>query len=247
MCVNGYVCVSAFRFSQHSTTGYSPFELTHGVEPRVPVVSEIVDDSQELTCSTYHEYVNGLRRRLATDRSRALRSLENRQQQSMVPGSSDIQLHDKVMLKVQAVKRGRTKKLSHRFTGPFVVVKVMRPDYVIKRGRKQLFVHGSNLKKVDSSVRDDVQTDVSVRVPVADVSAHSAEVAAALLCPFADDVRGSPADVAADAADVASDASVCSDSESDGEPVRSGSHVAPAPIPVTRSGRQVRRPTRLDL
>ena len=242
------VCVSAFRFSQHSTTGYSPFELTHGVEPRVPVVSEIVDDSQELTCSTYQEYVNGLRRRLATDRSRALSSLENRQQQSMVPGSSDIQLHDQVMLKVQAVKRGRTKKLSDRFTGPFVVVKVMRPDYVIKRGRKQLFVHGSNLKKVDSSVRDDVQTDVSVRVPVADVSVHSAEVADEPLRPlFADDVRGSPADVAADAADVASDASVCSDSESDGEPVRRESHVAPAPIPVTRSGRQVRRPTRLDL
>ena len=26
------VCVSAFRFTKHSTTGYSPFELVHGVE-----------------------------------------------------------------------------------------------------------------------------------------------------------------------------------------------------------------------
>ena len=77
-----------------------------------------------------------------------------------MPNSSDIQLNDKVMLKVHAVKRGRVKKLSDRFTGPFVVVKVMRPDYEIKRGRKRLFVHGSNLKKVASSVRDDLVDDV---------------------------------------------------------------------------------------
>ena len=154
------VCVSAFRFTKHSTTGYSPFELVHGVEARVPVVSEIVDDAGELGCSTYQEYVNMLKQRLTVDRGNALLSIENRQQRSMVPNSSDIQLNDKVMLKVHAVKRGRVKKLSDRFTGPFVVVKVMRPDYEIKRGRKRLFVHGSNLKKVASSVRDDLVDDV---------------------------------------------------------------------------------------
>ena len=73
-----------------------------------------------------------------------------------MPGTSDIQLGDKVMLKVHAVKRGTVKKLSNRFEGPYVVAEVRRPDYLIKRGRKKRFVHGSNLKKVHASVCDDV-------------------------------------------------------------------------------------------
>ena len=152
------VCASAFRFSRHTTTGYSPFELVYGAEPRVPVVSEMLDDASELRCGTYGQYVDGLKRRLSVDRAQAHKSLVERQTRSSVPSASDIQLGDKVMLKVHAVKRGHVKKLSNRFEGPYVVAEVRRPDYVIKRGRKTRFVHGSNIKKVHASICDDADT-----------------------------------------------------------------------------------------
>ena len=152
------VCASAFRFSRHTTTGYSPFELVYGAEPRVPVVSEMLDDASELRCGTYGQYVDGLKRRLSVDRAQAHKSLVERQTRSSVPSASDIQLGDKVMLKVHAVKRGHVKKLSKRFEGPYVVAEVRRPDYVIKRGRKTRFVHGSNIKKVHASICDDADT-----------------------------------------------------------------------------------------
>ena len=68
------VCVSAYRFSRHTTTGYSPFELAYGAEPRVPLVSEM-DDSSELRCGTYEQYVHSLKRRLDVDRAQAHKSL----------------------------------------------------------------------------------------------------------------------------------------------------------------------------
>jgi len=234
------VCVSAFRFSRHSTTGYSPFELVYGQDPRVPVLSEVVDDVDTLTCGTYREYVHGLERRLTVDRANALRALEIRQERSTVPNTSDIQVGDKVMLKVQAVKRGTAKKLANRFSGPYVVVKVQRPDYVIRRGRKRKFVHGSNLKKVDASVCDDLVAAATGAVGDAVVGAavslsdmccadDAVRVAAeqAALLDEQDDVDGAAADVVVET-DVSSDDEVVA--------VRQ-----PSPR-VTRYGRQSRPP-----
>ena len=74
---------------------------------------------------------------------------------SSVPGTSDLCEGDSVMLKVQIVPRGKTRKLSFRFEGPYRVLEVRRPDYVILRNRRRKLVHGSNLKKVSG-----VSTDV---------------------------------------------------------------------------------------
>ena len=169
------ICVSAFRFSRHTTTGYSPFELVYGTEPRVPVTSEIVDDADELACGTYREYVRDLKQRMSVDGGKALQSLVESQRRSAVEGSSDLKVGDRVMLKVHAVKRGTVKKLSNRYDGPYVVTDVRRPDYAIARGRKKRFVHGSNLKKVHASVRDDVTLSADVTQPVSVVQSETPE------------------------------------------------------------------------
>ena len=166
------ICVSAFRFSRHSTTGYSPFELVYGTEPRVPVTSEIVDDADQLACGSYRDYVRDLRQNLSVNSRGALHSLEESQRRSSVEGLSDLKVGDKVMLKVHAVKRGTVKKLSDRYDGPYMVTDVRRPDYAVARGRKKRFVHGSNLKKVHASVRDDV---TSADVPGQPVSVDRSE------------------------------------------------------------------------
>lgn len=108
------VCVSGFRFSSHSTTGYPPLELVYGRDARTTVASEVLDDGNELVCGSCREYVSALQRRLTTEHSAALDSLKNRQNRSQVPNTSDITEGDKMMLKVQPVKRGTVKKLANR-------------------------------------------------------------------------------------------------------------------------------------
>ena len=92
--------MSAFRFSRHFTTGYSPFELVYGTEPRVPVTSEVVDDADQLACGSYRDYVRDLKQRLSADGGKALQSLVESQRRSAVAGSSDLKVGDKVILKV---------------------------------------------------------------------------------------------------------------------------------------------------
>ena len=74
------------------------------------------------------------------------------------------------MLKVHAVPRGRSKKLSARFGGPYVIESVHRPDYVIKRGRQRKRVHGSNLKRVDGALLRDAppRTDSTEQTVLSD-------------------------------------------------------------------------------
>ena len=50
------IVVSAYRTSVHSSTGFSPYELVFGVQPRTPVVSEF-DDCAQLTSVTYTEHL----------------------------------------------------------------------------------------------------------------------------------------------------------------------------------------------
>ncbi|KAF0295224.1 hypothetical protein FJT64_000663 [Amphibalanus amphitrite] len=57
-------------------------------------------------CDTYANYVSDLKRRLEVDRDQAHQSLQDSQSRSSVAGTSDIEVGDTVMLKVQAVKRG---------------------------------------------------------------------------------------------------------------------------------------------
>ena len=141
----------AFRSSVHSTTGYTPFQLVFGFAPRAPLLSELSDDWDRVKSVPYRTYLSELQKRLSCDHAKALERIVTRQERSQVPGVSDIQEGDTVFLKVQNVPRVKCKKLSLRFDGPYCVKKVLRPDYVIARGRYKKLVHGCNLKKVSGA------------------------------------------------------------------------------------------------
>ena len=136
----------------HSTTGFTPFELVYGFTPRAPLLSELSEDWDKVKSVPYRTYLSELKKRLMVDHAQALERIVSRQEHSHVPNESELNVGDTVFLKVQIVPRGKTRKLSFRFDGPYRVVRVRRPDYVIARGRKRKLVHGSNLKRVSGAV-----------------------------------------------------------------------------------------------
>ena len=240
------IVTSAYRTSVHSSTGFSPYELVFGVPPRTPVVSEF-DDYDQLTSVTYADYARGVGKRLVEDRARAARNIRAGQEKSSVPSTSDFSVGDCVMLKVHSVPRGKSKKLCARFSGPYRIESVHRPDYVIRSGRQKKRVHGSNLKRVDSSLyrvpprvsqpepappqraggeAAPPQRAGSEAAPIASVIVDSS-----VLAPVSEQAEGEPTP------------DVCSEAD----PVVLDVPDPEVELPRTRSGRVVRPRKRLDL
>jgi len=57
-----------------------------------------------------------------------------------------LQVGDKVLLFDESVRRGRSKKLSAQWVGPYVVLAVEGVNATIKRGRSAIKVHLNRLK-----------------------------------------------------------------------------------------------------
>ena len=97
---------------------------------------------------TYRAHLSDLQKRLKTDYSVALDRITDRQGTSSVPSDSDLAEGHTVMLKsVICSPEGKTRKLTCRFDGPYNIVQVQKPDYVIARGNLRKLVHWSNLNK----------------------------------------------------------------------------------------------------
>ena len=246
------VVVGAYRSSVHSSTRYSPFELVTGCEPRHPVVSEMTGGHVDLKSQTYDRYIRELQSKLASVRDDAVKQVASVQERSRVESSSDLKVGDSVMLKVNVGKKGLSHKLSDRFKGPFVIIAVRKPDYVIRCGRKSLFVHGSNLKKCmvrDPTSAPDADVNVgngvtmTVGTPVAAEQAESSPSVSVT----ADIVCDSDSEVAVAESSPTAAVLTPDDSPDVQIPRRLESPVAPDPVTTTRSGRHVRPPRRLDL
>jgi hypothetical protein len=53
---------------------------------------------------------------------------------------------DKVLLYDETVRRGRSRKLSNQWLGPYVIVEVDKVNAIIKKGRQVQKVHVNRLK-----------------------------------------------------------------------------------------------------
>ena len=137
----------AYNTSEHSATGYTPFELVFGHPSSLPSALK-TDPSPQYN---YDNYVAELKGRLQTAHRVAkdnLISSKHRSKDYYDKGtdSPNIAVGDKVLLHDETVRRGRSKKLSSQWIGPYEVVNINKVNATIKRGRNLTKVHVNRLK-----------------------------------------------------------------------------------------------------
>ena len=149
---------AAFNTSVHASTGYTPHELVYGTTPQGALVHEVQGAKVQEQMKTYAEYDADLREEVQKKTEEALKNLKKgvqRRTQDRTGGGHA--LGSLVMMK----QVRRKKKLQQLWTGPFEVVGVDRPDYVILRGGCRYKIHGALLKawQGDGDAEDDDAED----------------------------------------------------------------------------------------
>ena len=142
----------AYRTAIHDSTGYSPFLVTFGRSPNLPVdiilgrpsplsvdVPQFVQKTQTLLQSAFSQVHQNLQQ------------AHHRQKQGADKGiaGEHLQVGDRVWLFVPAVKQGQCKKFTSRWKGPYTVINKTSPvNYRIQLigGNQQLTVHRNRLK-----------------------------------------------------------------------------------------------------
>ena len=135
-----------YNATTHRATGYSPFELLFGHRARIPTALQA-----QPTSRYNYDCVSELRGHLQTAHAIARENLLQSKARSKLDyekKSVRLALHvgDKVLLFNESVRRGRLRKLSAQWVGPYVVIAVEGVNATIKRGRSTIKVHINRLK-----------------------------------------------------------------------------------------------------
>lgn len=137
-----------YRSTPHSTTKNSPYFLLHGREMRLPtdwMTEELQQDLSE------EDLVNEIKRRLQYAYQRVTENMEQRKVQSKEyydkrAIQKEFKCGDLVLLHAPQVKRGRSKKLSMPWIGPYKVLDICNDvNIIIKKGRQTYKVHKNRL------------------------------------------------------------------------------------------------------
>ena len=136
-----------YNVTTHRSTGYSPFELLFGYRARIPSVLQ----AQPTPRYTYDNYVSELKGRLQSAHAIARESLLQSKEKSKLDYDKKAvhiapHVGDKVLLFDESVRRGRSKKLSAQWVGPYVVLAADGVNATIKKGRNMVKVHVNRLK-----------------------------------------------------------------------------------------------------
>jgi hypothetical protein len=139
--------VYVYNTTVHSATKVTPFELVYGFKSEVPSALRETPNTQY----NYGDYLMELKGRLQSAHEIARQKLIVKKEKSKEHydcGSqpSDIQTGQKVLLYDETVRRGRSRKLSPQFIGPYEVLKVEGVNVTIKRGRTAQKVHVNRVK-----------------------------------------------------------------------------------------------------
>ena len=159
----------AYNTSVQSTTGQLPYFLMFGRRVRIPI-DLLCGPRQTGECVSVNDYVSQQSKILQA----AYYQAQNRMglQQDRQKEKYDRKRHgepfkegDHVMLYTPSIPRGRCKKLTCHWSGPYLVVKkISEVTYRIRQcnGRKRVVVHFNRLKLCPASVRsstDGLQND----------------------------------------------------------------------------------------
>ena len=145
----------AYRTSQHPSTGYSPFYMMFGREPREPTQLIEVDILNEE--ETPSQYVANLLERLKEAYNQARLSEERARQTrenywKKRNTDHNFKVGDRVMMYSKQRKTGRTFKLAPHWRGPYVIEKFITPVTITLRqmfNKKKMLhpIHVSRLKQ----------------------------------------------------------------------------------------------------
>lgn len=146
-----------YRITKHSVTQFSPFQLVFGRTPRSSLDEYVeVDRGTRTYCSDLDDAC----RQAAEWREQALeRIVEAKSRTSCAASDAGFKVGEYVMVRKYWIEPGAVRKLSPYFDGPFAVVQVDRPDYLIQVGSQRKRVHGRNLKRYHMQVSHEDQEE----------------------------------------------------------------------------------------
>ena len=148
---------AAYNSSVHSTTGFTPFQMAHGAAMRTVTDAEF--DFVDLRNRSYNRYLEKLKMRLEEVHRQATEKIQTEQAGRTVEPESNFQVGDTVWCRNFLRPAGVRGKLEQKFEGPYEVMQVKPPDYVIKKGKKKRLVHGAHLKRQDSWRTREIQEE----------------------------------------------------------------------------------------
>lgn len=136
-----------YNTTVHAATGYTPFELVYGFQSILPSTLYEAPNPQY----NYDDYVLELKSRLQTAHEVARKELlaaklKSKEYYDTKSKKFQLSIGDRVLLYDETVRRGRSKKLSSQWIGPYEVLEVDKVNATIKRGRRIQKVHVNRLK-----------------------------------------------------------------------------------------------------
>ena len=137
----------AYNTTEHVGTGFTPFELMFGHPSVLPSALKETPDTQY----NYDDYVSELKCRLQTAHQQAHQNLITSKNKSKnyydeTARPLKLQVGDKVLLFDETVRRGRSRKLSAQWIGPYTITEIDKVNVTIAKGRKLVKVHINRLK-----------------------------------------------------------------------------------------------------
>ena len=136
-----------YNTTQHSATGYTPFELMFGRPSTLPSAVKGPPEPRY----NYDDYVSELKCHLQTAHQQAHQSLIKNKEKSKeyydkTAEQIKFKIGDKVLLFDETVRRGTSRKLSAPWIGPYTITALDKVNVTIARGRKLVKVHINRLK-----------------------------------------------------------------------------------------------------